>query len=209
MGVKKGIWVVVGIIGILIIINRFTHKEKVYNLSGVEIYKEKGEIRFKGRVEKDRGWVQFLIYVKGYKWLKEESAIVSDAELEDIQNGIALIDWKLWDDIWFRRERDRRVELTIEWKKRKIKAEGLLRVSGEELRIEDLIFLGSPYFDETVLREPESKSCKGCPILPLEKETLKDVFVRKSGRSGYELCSEAMPEKGEEVSIILRVEGRG
>jgi hypothetical protein len=50
-----------------------------------------------------KGGGPYLLYAHGYGWLEEESAIVTDARLADVQKAIALLDWKLWDDLWFRK----------------------------------------------------------------------------------------------------------
>ncbi|MBU4047668.1 hypothetical protein KKB01_04240, partial [bacterium] len=56
-------------------------EENIYRIGNIVIDKNKEEMYFTGRVAKTKGWVQFLIYAYGYKWLEEEAAIISDARL--------------------------------------------------------------------------------------------------------------------------------
>ena len=179
-------------------------KAAVYKLGDVLVDTRKGEIRFAGRVRKDKGWVQFLLYAQGYKWLEEESAIVADARLADIQKAIALLDWKLWDDLWFRREVENEPSLLIEWSGKRVEARELA-MAEDPLGIRDLIFLGSPYFDPIVLQESALVDCSQCPYLRLEQEALREEFERESGESGYELDPARMPPQGTEVTIILQI----
>ncbi|TET93275.1 hypothetical protein E3J33_02230, partial [Candidatus Aerophobetes bacterium] len=58
-----------------------------YEIGGLLVDAEKGEIHLTGRVVNHKGWVQFLFYAPGYKWLKEESAIVIDADLSSLQTA--------------------------------------------------------------------------------------------------------------------------
>ncbi|HIC94100.1 MAG TPA: hypothetical protein EYP09_07610 [Anaerolineae bacterium] len=176
----------------------------VYKLGNVIVDTRGGEIRFAGRVRKDEGRVQFLLYAHGYKWLEEESAIVADARLADIQKAIALLDWKLWDDLWFRRKMENEPSLLIEWKGRRVEARELT-MAEDPLGIGDLIFLGSPYFDPIVLQESALVDCSQCPYLRLEQEVLREEFERESGKSGYELNPARMPPEGADVTIILQI----
>ena len=52
-------------------------EDGVYFFGDVRVCMLKREIRFKGQVSKNEGRVQHLVYLDGYKWLKQESAIVS------------------------------------------------------------------------------------------------------------------------------------
>ncbi len=185
-------------------------EEGVYKIGGVTVDKERGEIRFSGKVQKCEGWVQFLIYLQGYKWLKDESAILSEARLIDLQNGIALLDWKLWDELWYGKTSNQKSEtrnqnllLFLKWDEEEISAKKLI-LTEDRLEMSDLIFLGSPYFDPIVLEAPRGIDCASCSIFPLEEKALRKEFVRELGRSGYELNSEVLPEEGTEVTIIVK-----
>lgn len=185
----------------------------VYKLGSVIVNTDKGEIRFSGRVNRDRGWVQFLLYARGYKWLKEESAIVADADLVDLQNAIALLDWQLWDDLWFRKETERakQLSLLVQWeeggRRQALKAQALVTAEGP-LEIGDLIFLGSPYFDQIVLKESPAAICARCPLFDMEQEVLRKEFERASGRSGYEIDPALMPSVGTEATMVIRFAAR-
>ncbi len=53
--------------------------ENIYQFGKVKVDKLKNTIEFSGKVAKTSGYVDFLLYVYGYKWLKESCAIASDA----------------------------------------------------------------------------------------------------------------------------------
>ncbi|MFH1492286.1 MAG: hypothetical protein ABIE81_02960 [Candidatus Omnitrophota bacterium] len=179
-------------------------EEGIYRIGRVSVDTEKGEIQFKGRIFKDNEWVQHLLYLKGYKWLKEESAIISNAELSDLQKAIALLDWRLWDELWYRKTSNQKLLLSVKWDEEEVAAQKLV-LTEDELEIGDLIFLGSPYFDHIALEAPPGVDCRLCPVFPLEEKALRETFIRASGQSGYELNSAIFPSKGTEVSIILKL----
>lgn len=181
-------------------------EKRKYKIGDVFVDTAKREIRYKGKVHKDNGWVQFLIHMQGYKWLKEESAIISDVNLQDVQNAIALLDWKLWDDIWYRKNtaRTKKVNIFVKWNNTENNARNLVHAD-DYLFPQDIIFLGSPYFDSVVV-ENKAIDCKNCPIFPIEKKVLKKSFRRKSGQSGYKLNSKKMPPKNSDVTIIIKIE---
>jgi len=77
-------------------------------IGSVSVDTKNGEIWFKGKVFKDKSWVQHLVYLEGYKWLKDESAIIAAARLVDLQRAIAILDWKLWDEIYYGKEVSRK-----------------------------------------------------------------------------------------------------
>lgn len=177
--------------------------EEVYRIGEITVDARKGEIRFKGEIRKNKGWVQFLLYLQGYKWLKEESAIVSQANLLDLQQAIALLNWKLWDDLWYRKKGGSQLSMSLEWKEgERVRAEEVISTQ-DTLGIEDLLFLGSPYFDPIVLGSSLWTDCTICPIFPLEQKMLREEFQRKSGQSGYEVN---LPPEGTKVIIVINVE---
>lgn len=209
-------------------------EEGLYRLGDIIVDTNKGEIRFDAaEVRKREGWVQHLIYLHGYKWLKEESAIISDAKLSDLQKAIALLDWRLWDELWYEKTEDRgqrtpipsafggatgqaedrKLLLSVKWGEEEIAAQELV-LTQDLLEIGDFIFLGSPYFDHIALEAPPGVDCRLCPVFldcrlcpvfPLEERALRELFIRESGQSGYELNSALFPAEGTKVTIIIRI----
>lgn len=179
-------------------------KKGKYQMGDVMVDTEKGEIKFAAVVQKNKNWVQFLIYISGYKWLKKDSAIISSAELTHLQNALALLNWKMWDDIWYRKRRQK-LNIFIRYKDEEVPASNLI-LSRDRLHPEDIFFFGSPYFDEVVFNTAKGVDCTRCPIYPLEKKALKKLFKRKSGLNGYKLNSKIFPPVGEKVVVIIRLE---
>jgi hypothetical protein len=181
-------------------------KEDLYRLGDIVIDTVKGEIQFKAKVQKREGWVQHLVYLHGYKWIKEESAIIAQGKLSDLQKAIALLDWRLWDRLWYEKQitREKELLLFVQWDRKEIPAQELV-LSEDKLEIGDFIFLGSPYFDHIALEASPGVDCRVCPIFPLEEKALRETFIRESGESGYELNSERMPPQGTEVTIIIKL----
>ena len=184
---------------------RIREKSDVYKFGDVTVDENRGRIQFAGQVYKDRGPVQFLVYAHGYKWLKEESAIIAAVRLVDLQRAIALLDWKLWDDLWYRKESEKTKHLLLflKWDGREIASKEVV-ITEDALGIGDFIFLGSPYFDPIALEASPSVDCNRCPIFPLEEKALRKEFERPSGQSGYEINSQPMPPEGTQVTIIIK-----
>ncbi|MBT9129966.1 MAG: hypothetical protein DDT41_00230 [candidate division WS2 bacterium] len=189
-------------------------REGLYQLGDIVVDTIKGEIQFRAQVREKKGWVQHLVYLDGYKWLREESAIISQGKLSDLQKAIALLDWRLWDELWHRKNqkstdpvswvaRNQKLKLFIKWDEKEIAGQELV-LTEDNLEIEDLIFLGSPYFDHIALEAPPGVDCRLCPVFPLEEKALRELFIRESGQLGYELNLEKMPYQGAEVTIIVR-----
>ena len=179
-----------------------TSKSK-YEIDHLFVDTEKREIHLTGRVVKTKGWVQSLFYAHGYKWLKKESAIIIDADLSSLQTAIALLDWKLWQRLWEKRSRDEDIEVTLNWEDRNnILASKLLK-EANDICFFDLIFVGSPYFDEIVIGEGFSGPCSRCPLFALEEKALRKEFIRLSGKSGYFLNEDLMPPKGTSLKITI------
>ncbi len=184
--------------------------EGLYQLGDIIVDTIDGEIRFDAKVQKMEGWVQHLIYLHGYRWLKEESAMISEARLADLQKAIALLDWRLWDELWYRktenreqRTEDRKLLLSIKWDGREIAAQELV-LTQDLLGIGDFIFLGSPYFDHIALKAHKDIDCRYCSMFPLKERALRKKFIRSSNQSGYELNSSLFPPKETEMTIIIR-----
>jgi len=188
-------------------------EKSIYQLKEIIVDRGKGTIKFPAQVRKNQGWVQFLLYAPGYKWLESESAIVSPVNLKELQMAIALVDWKIWDALWNGKitPESQNLSLYIEWQENEktycLPWEKLIMVSPEEfpLRINDYIFLGSPLFDEIVLESSISRSCQSCPYFPLEEKILRKEFQRKSGKSGYRLNTSHFPLVNQEVTITIEI----
>ena len=184
--------------------------EGTYQIGEILVDTLKREIKFTGEVNKKEKWVQFLIYIYGYKWLKEESAIISEARLKNLQDAIALLDWKLWDELWYRKFKSRelkdkrqKLSVFVKDKEKEVAAQELV-LTEDVLEIGDFIYLGSPYFDSRVLEDSPRVDCKHCPLFPLEEKVLREEFKRESGLSGYNLNSPLFLPRGTEVTIIIR-----
>jgi len=191
-------------------------EENIYRIGNIVIDKNKEEIYFSGRIAKNTGWIQFLIYVAGYKWLENESAIISDARLKDLQLSLALLDWKYWDEFYYMKRGEEidfdteDIELLLRWKVdnelKTIKAKEtiIIRDTPDYLKLPGLIFLGYPLFDPIVLDSESPTNCVSCPFFPVEEKTLRQLFKRKSGESGYEINTEVMPPINSEIDIIIK-----
>lgn len=191
-------------------------EENIYRIGNIVIDKNKEEIYFTGRVIKIKGWVQFLIYADGYKWLEEEAAIISDARLKDLQLSLALLDWKYWDKFYYMKRGEEidfetdEMELLLRWKEdnkfKNIKAREtiIIKEATDYLKLPGLIFLGYPFFDPIVLNGETHTSCLGCPFFPMEEKTLRQLFKRKSGESGYEINPAVMPPLNTKINIIIK-----
>jgi len=191
-------------------------EENIYRIGNITIDKNREEIRFSGKVAKTTGWVQFLIYVDGYKWLEDETAIIAVARLKNLQLSLALLDWKYWDEYYYMKRGEEidfetdEMELLLRWKEdnkfKTIKAREtiIIKEVKDYLKLSCFIFLGYPLFDSIVLDSELRASCLGCPFFPVEEKTLRQLFKRKSGESGYEINTEVMPPLNTEINIIIK-----
>ena len=193
-------------------------EENIYRIGNIVIDKNKEEIYFTGRVAKRKGWVQFLIYADGYKWLEEEAVIIAEARLKDLQLSLALLDWKYWDDFYYEKKAEdtdiktpeTKWEFFIQWgesdKLKIIKSNEIVTAKDKKdlLKLYHFIFLGNPLFDQIALSNEPSTSCQGCPFFPVEERTLRQLFRRKSGESGYEINTEVIPPLNTEIKIIIK-----
>jgi len=193
-------------------------EENIYRIGNIIIDKNKDEIRFSGKVAKTTDWVQFLIYVDGYKWLEEETAIITQARLKDLQLSLALLDWKYWNEFYYEKTSENtdiktpetKWELFIQWeesdKVKIIKSNEIVTTKDKKnlLKLHHFIFLGDPLFDQIALGNEPTTSCQGCPFFPVEEKTLCQLFKRKSGESGYEINTEVIPPLNTEVNIIIK-----
>ena len=168
---------------------------------GIIAMEEKvGRVSFSGVVARDSGEVTFLISTQGYPWVEEESAILSDVRLNDLQVALAMMNQSLFDEVWLGKDEGAGIEVFVSWDGEVQSARTLVE-SDEHLDSARLIFFGSPYFDHIAL-EGGVSDCAGCPLFPLEQRAMREQFVRKSGKAGYRL-SVLMPPKGTKVLIIL------
>jgi len=179
--------------------------ENKYEIDGLLVDTEKDEIHLIGRVVNHQGWVQFLFYAPGYKWLKEESAIIIDADLSSLQTALALLDWKLWQRLWEKRSRNEDIKVTLNWENGDSFLATKLLKKANDIQFSDLIFVGSPYFDEAVLGGGFSGPCSRCPLFTLEEKALRKQFTRPSGKSGYFLDENLMPPKGTHLKITIKL----
>ena len=191
-------------------------EENIYRIGNIIIDKNKEEILFSGKVAKTTGWVQFLIYAGGYKWLEEETAIISDARLKDLQLSLAFLDWKYWDEFYYMKRGEEidfetnEMELLLSWKEdntfKTIKAQDaiVIRKAKDYLKLPGFIFLGYPLFDPIVLDGKSHTSCLGCPFFPAEEKTLRQLFIRNSGESGYEINTKVLPPLNAKINIIIK-----
>ncbi len=168
------------------------------------------EIRFDGEIRQNAGWVRFLVYLSSYRWLEEEAAIVSPAYLTDLQKALALLDWQLWDRLWFREITGQEIEVSLKWQGDKAEANELIELP-YHLGIGDLVFLGSPLFDPLFLeRCARTIVCVAldqrprCPLFFLQ-ESVQKKFTRPCGSAGYQLDSKRIPTPGTRITVIIRV----
>jgi len=172
----------------------------------VVVYKDLAKLRFGAVVRQEEGWVQHLLAVDGYQWLEEQAALVSSAALSDVQKGLALLDWKLWDDLWQGVDSQRALEVQVF-----VRYEGqdspvhTLALADDALYIGDLIFLGCPYFDAVALSADTPVLCNLCPIFPLEQAALSKRFVRTNNASGYKINAQRMFPVGTRVELIIKL----
>ena len=180
--------------------------EGVFNFGAITVCKVNSEISFYATVKKDEGWVQHLLYLHGYQWLKEQSAIVSDARLPELQHGFAVLDWELWDELWqgIDSEKAYDVRVYIKYGERKVNANTLVNTS-DEINVVDIVFLGCPYFDAVALGTTAAVDCALCPVFPLEQEALQERFVRENSESGYEINAHDMFDVGSKVEVVIKV----
>jgi len=184
----------------------YTQEQAEYDhlFGDIAIYEEEAKIRFPATINKEEGWVQHLIYLQGYQWLKDKSAITTDTHLAALQKAFALLDWELWDYLWQGLDSEKvygvRVYIYHEGEKRPASSFVLAQ---DTLYVGDIMFLGSPYFDTIAFGAPAEVDCTLCPVFPLEQEALNERFQRKSGLTGYDLNENLMPAKGSKVEVII------
>jgi len=180
---------------------------EVLEFGEVTVCKETDEISFFATVKKDEGWVQHLLYLHGYQWLMEQSAIISSARLPQLQHALAVLDWELWDELWqgIDSERAKDVRVYVEHEGRRVEADTLIEAD-DAIYVGDIVFLGCPYFDSVALGNAAQVDCVLCPVFPLEQQALQERFVRENGQTGYEINTQRMFEAGSKVEIIMKLQ---
>ena len=181
-------------------------EEETYRFGDVTACKTNMEISFYATIAKDQGWTQHLIYLHGYQWLREQSAIVSDALLPDLQQSFAVLNWELWDILWQGIDSERAYDIRVYIEHEGGRAEaGTLVNADDEIHVGDLVFLGCPYFDAVALGTAAQVNCSLCPVFPLEQKALQQRFIRENGQSGFEINEQEMFLAGSRVKVIIRL----
>lgn len=176
-----------------------------YEIGKIYLDKISREIKFNCTVLKNKSRAQFLVYLEGYKWLKEECALLSDAKLSDLQTAISFLDWKLWDELWAKKTNvNSKIKIYIEYRGKNIEAYELIHTE-KNIDIRYIIFFGSPYFDPVVLNDSPTINCEKCSFYDLEKKSLKEQFIRENNRSGYELNENNMPVVRTNIKVIIKI----
>lgn len=177
-----------------------------FTFGEIEVCEETSQIRFTATVKKNQGWVQHLVYLRGYHWLEDQAAIVSDAMLTELQNSFALLDWQLWDELWqdIVSERAKGVKVYVKQNGIKVSAASLIAVN-DDIYIGDLVFLGCPYFDGVALSSISAGECMACPVFPLEQKALQSRFLRQNGETGYYINNRKMFAAGSRVEVIIQL----
>jgi len=152
----------------------------------------KRELTFPARIRKTDGKVLFFINLKGYYWLDENAALISEVSLTDFQNALAYLDWKIL-DMWRgnnlsdkSRTTDVRITITQQENTQDVEVWNALLISDSEkksLPLQRLIFAGDPILDNAIISNPSHSTsflpdCSSCPLLPTEKELISKQYAR-------------------------------
>ncbi len=167
----------------------------------VEVDPGKNKIRFPARVRRTEGKITFLLHLRGYEWLKEQSALVSPAHLAHLQEAIALLDWELWDYLWYNQELPDgyRLEIILRGADKTVESPALVH---ENPALVQLLFFGTPYFDEVALGTSSILDCRNCPLYSREKQLIEEEIT-----GGRQLTLQDFPfHKGEKVEVTIQVE---
>jgi len=157
----------------------------------------KAEIYFAGSINNVTQSVQFLLSPQ-LPNIQIRCLIPAEVKLVDLQNAIALLDWRYWEQL--RASNDASLELLVQWKEnsdtKQVKAAEV--VKERQLKLGDLIFLGTEFqWQELALTQPGLSSA--CPIVPSQEE---------QQRVAYEVSSSLLPPSGTQVTLILRASGQ-
>jgi len=177
-----------------------------YAFGEVTVCKTTATIRFSGVVNQDTGWVQHLFALNGYQWLEEKAAIISPANLADLQKAFALLDWQLWDQLWqgIDSQTAYAVQVYVYYAGQTSPARTFVEAP-DVLNVGDLIFLGCPYFDAVALSASADLACALCPVLPLEQAALGPRFVRANGASGFTINAYRMLPAVSRVEVVIKI----
>ncbi len=184
------------VFGLVLILFPRRGRKEIGEREGISFDPLKKEIKFFGFVQRNTGWVRHLIYLEGYKWLKDSSAIVSPLPLKRLQLALAKIDFYLWDSLWQGKIKEKRIKLFID----NIPAESLVR-DKKDLEVYDLLFFGSPQFDHIALSGDQGL-CAQCPLFDLEKKSFDELFGKRKGL----FLREGLLPAGKRIELRLRVD---
>lgn len=182
----------------------YNDSKNIYNLNGVLIDTTNHLLIIEGTVLQHKNDVQFLFYAQGYNWLREDCAIELNTDLKSLQKGMAFFNWKLWDDLW-QDKNEYQVgypEIFIKHKSDTINPFDLIKAT-DSLSFRDLIFFGSPFFDDIAFKTPPEVDCTKCPMFETESSFLREKFKRESGESGYSIRVGLMPNVGEKIKVVI------
>ena len=168
----------------------------------LEVCRGRRSVTLEGRVLRDRGWVQFLLYAAGYEWLRDKSAIEIQVDLRQLQLALASLDWRIWDRLWAQGEDVPGIRVEIAQGDRRWSPQELLVSGADIIEFRHLLFPGCPYFDVVALRVG-GPPCSLCPVFPIEQAMLRQRFIRLDGRSGYELLPGVLPRPGTRVWVTI------
>ncbi|MFH0965022.1 MAG: hypothetical protein V2A58_13565 [Planctomycetota bacterium] len=176
------------------------------DIGGVELDSGRRTVRFEARVRKASGRVLFLASARGYRWVEDESAIVSDVRLADLQAALAALDWELWDFLWTGEAppsgRRPSVDILLSWDNSSADARRLVN-DGDSISPRELVFFGSPEFDPLVLSPTDEGLCDTCPLYDRERESFEKLSATSGGKEGYELATHLFPPVGTLVTITI------
>jgi len=168
-----------------------------YQIGDVIVDKSQREINFPGSISQDSQPVRFLLSPQP-PGLQISCLIMAEAKLIDLQNGIALLDWKHWEQL--RTTNEAPLELLVQWQEnddiKQVKAAEI--VKERRLDLVDLMFVGTEFqWQELALTQAGVPSA--CPIVLLQEE---------QPQVACEVSSSLLPPSGTKVTLILRVTGK-
>ena len=164
-----------------------------YRIGDVVVDKRKGEISFPGSISQDSQPVRFLLSPQ-LPGLQISCLVTAKVKLVDLQNGIALLDWKHWEQL--RTTNEAPLELLVQWQEnsdiKQVKAAEI--VKERRLELGDLMFLGTEFqWQELALTQAGLPSA--CPIVLPQEEPQ---------RVAHEVSPSLLPPSGTKVTLILR-----
>ncbi len=174
-----------------------------YKFGGIVADVQKRLIIFEARINKTSGIALFLIHLSGYNWLREKAAIVSDEKLANLQKAVALIDWRLWDEIYAQNLKSASDRLRIILSQGVVYMDSRELVADNKIYASEILFLGNPVYDSVALSESDSALCNICPIFPAEK---KEILSSLKSPDGFQISEKIKifdPKKPLKVEIYV------